>query len=66
MTQVHLSKLIDISKHKYVSSAEEEEKYPFKYPIHWRRPDEFMKTNLAKGLRPAEVFYEDIEPNDIK
>jgi calpain-15 len=49
-----------------VFSAEEEEKYPFKYPIHWRRAEEFMKADASKGLRPAEVFYEDIEPNDIK
>lgn len=49
-----------------IYSAEEEEKYPFKYEIHWRRANEFMRVDPAKGLRAPEVFYEDIEPNDIK
>jgi hypothetical protein len=28
--------------------------------------DDFLKEDPLKGIRPAEVFYEDIEPNDIK
>jgi hypothetical protein len=47
-------------------SAEDVPEYPFKYEIHWRRVDEFLRENPSQGLRPAEVFYEDIEPNDIK
>lgn len=58
--------LVPFGKDSFLTiSAEEEEKYPFKYPIHWRRADEFLKVDTKKGLRAAEVFYEDIEPNDI-
>lgn len=47
-------------------SVEETPQYPFKYELHWRRVDEFLRENQAQGIRPADVFYEDIEPNDIK
>lgn len=47
-------------------SDEEEKEYPFNDAIHWRRADDFLVPDKAKGLPEAKVFYEDIEPNDIK
>lgn len=39
---------------------------PFDVIIHWRRPSEFMKADFSEGLLEPNVFYESIEPNDIK
>jgi calpain-15 len=39
---------------------------PFDVVIHWRRPYEFMKADFAEGLLEPNVFYETIEPNDVK
>jgi len=34
--------------------------------VHWRRPKEFMEVNPEQGLREPAVFYESIEPIDVK
>jgi calpain-15 len=47
-------------------SLEEEKEYPFEDVIHWRRAKDFMLPNPELNLREASIFYEDIEPNDIK
>jgi calpain-15 len=47
-------------------SDEEEKSYPFGDAIHWRRADDFLVADKSKGIPEASVFYEDIEPNDIK
>lgn len=39
---------------------------PFDVIIHWRRPHEFLKADFQEGLLEPNVFYETIEPNDIK
>lgn len=39
---------------------------PFDVLIHWRRPQEFLKADYSEGLMDPAVFYETIEPNDIK
>ena len=39
---------------------------PYDVIIHWRRPSEFMKTDYNEGLAEPSVFYDSIEPNDIK
>lgn len=39
---------------------------PFDTLIHWRRPENFMKVDYNQGLLEANVFYESIEPNDIR
>ena len=39
---------------------------PFDTMIHWRRPEEFMKVDFNQGLLEPNVFYETIEPNDIR
>ena len=39
---------------------------PFDTLIHWRRPEEFMRIDHAQGLLEPNVFYESIEPNDIR
>lgn len=39
---------------------------PFDVIIHWRRPTEFLKADYSEGLMDPAVFYETIEPNDIK
>jgi calpain-15 len=47
-------------------SHEEEEKYPFESVVHWRRAKDFLVPDPAKGYREAAVFYESIEPGDVK
>jgi len=39
---------------------------PFDVIVHWRRPHEFLKADFAEGLLEPNVFYETIEPNDVK
>ena len=39
---------------------------PFDVFIHWRRPSEFMKADLANGLTEPSLFYENVEPTDLK
>ena len=39
---------------------------PFDTLIHWRRPEEFMRIDPGQGLLETNVFYESIEPNDIR
>lgn len=34
--------------------------------IHWRRPEEFMITDESRGLRKPTVFYDTIDPSDLK
>ena len=34
--------------------------------IHWRRPEEFMVVDEARGLRKPTVFYDTIDPSDLK
>jgi hypothetical protein len=40
--------------------------YPFDVIIHWRRPEEFMSVDYGQGLLEPSIFYESIEPNDIR
>lgn len=42
------------------------ESQPYTFPIVWKRPKEFMFIDESKGLMAPEVFYKQIEPNDIK
>ena len=62
--KVHSGKHLRISW--YIYSAEEVPEFPFKYEIHWRRADEFLREDKSKGLTAADVFYGGVEPNDIK
>lgn len=39
---------------------------PFRDPIVWKRPKDFMVVDESKGLFAPEVFYKKIEPDDIK
>lgn len=39
---------------------------PFDVVVHWRRPHQFMKADFGEGLMDPKIFYETIEPNDIK
>ena len=39
---------------------------PFDTLIHWWRPDEFMKVDYNQGLLEPNVFYQTLEPNDIR
>ena len=39
---------------------------PFDTLVHWRRPDDFMKVDINQGLLEPNVFYQSIEPNDIR
>ena len=39
---------------------------PFDVYVHWRRPVDFMKADIQLGLIEPSVFYESIEPNDLK
>lgn len=34
--------------------------------IHWRRPEEFMVVDESRGLRKPTVFYDTIDPSDLK
>ena len=34
--------------------------------IHWRRPEEFAVVDESRGLRKPTVFYDTIDPSDIK
>ena len=34
--------------------------------IHWRRPEDFMIIDESRGLRKPTVFYDTIDPSDIK
>ena len=42
------------------------EGHPYNFEIVWKRPLEFMQVDESIGLAPPEVFYKQIEPNDIK
>lgn len=39
---------------------------PFDTLIHWWRPDDFMNIDYHNGFLEPSVFYESIEPNDIR
>ena len=39
---------------------------PFDVVVHWRRTDEFLTSDFGEGLLEPNVFYETIEPNDVK
>lgn len=39
---------------------------PFDVIVHWRRPHEFMKSDYSEGILDPAVFYETIEPNDVR
>jgi len=39
---------------------------PFDVVIHWRKPEEFMTVDYHQGLLEPSIFYESIEPNDIR
>lgn len=39
---------------------------PFNIVVHWRKPNDFMKADFAEGLLEPQVFYETVEPNDVK
>jgi calpain-15 len=39
---------------------------PFDVLIHWRKPHEFMTVDYHQGLLEPSIFYESIEPNDIR
>lgn len=39
---------------------------PFDVIIHWRRPEDFMSVDYSQGLLEPSIFYESIEPNDIR
>lgn len=39
---------------------------PFDVIIHWRRPEEFMAVDYNQGLLEPSIFYDSVEPNDIR
>lgn len=39
---------------------------PFDVVVHWRRPQQFMPINYQEGLLEPNIFYDTIEPNDIR
>lgn len=39
---------------------------PFDVIVHWRRPLDFLKSDFQEGLLDPNVFYDTIEPNDVK
>lgn len=39
---------------------------PLDVVVHWRRPLEFLTVNFQEGLLEPNVFYETIEPNDVR
>ena len=39
---------------------------PFDIVVHWRRPSEFMITDYKLDLHQPAVFYNTVEPVDIK
>jgi len=39
---------------------------PFDVIVHWRRPHEFLKAEFSQGLQEPNVFYDTVEPNDIR
>jgi calpain-15 len=39
---------------------------PFDIIAHWRRPQDFLHVDFSQGLLEPNVFYETIEPNDVK
>lgn len=39
---------------------------PFDVLIHWRKPSDFMTVDYNQGLLEPSIFYESIEPNDIR
>ena len=39
---------------------------PFDVLVHWRKPQEFMTIDYHQGLLEPSIFYESIEPNDIR
>jgi calpain-15 len=49
-----------------VSVYNQESDHPFDVLIHWRRPEDFMSVEYSQGLLEPSIFYESIEPNDIR
>jgi hypothetical protein len=39
---------------------------PFDVLVHWRRPEDYVWVDYAQGLLEPSIFYESIEPNDIR
>ena len=39
---------------------------PFDFVVHWRRPTEFMITDYKLDLHQPAVFYNTVEPVDIR
>jgi calpain-15 len=39
---------------------------PFDVIVHWRRPEDYVWVDYAQGLLEPSIFYESIEPNDIR
>lgn len=34
--------------------------------IHWRRPHQFREIDANRGIKEVTVFYDSIDPSDIK
>lgn len=67
LKQSNLSHFVDIDFRPLENSIYDQTiESPFDCIIHWRRPNEFMKADYSAGLLEPNVFYESIEPNDIK
>ena len=39
---------------------------PLDVVLHWRRPSDFLLPDFSQGLLDPQLFYETIEPNDVK
>lgn len=38
----------------------------FETLVHWRRPKDFMEVDYSQDLRDPAVFYDSIDPGDIR
>ncbi|CAI2386182.1 unnamed protein product [Moneuplotes crassus] len=60
------SKFIDISFAPIDASVHNLKENPFDVLVHWRRPEDFVWVDYSQGLLEPSIFYESIEPNDIR
>lgn len=60
------SKFLDIGFIPTETSVHNLAENPFDVIAHWRRPEDFVWVDYAQGLLEPSIFYESIEPNDIR
>ena len=60
------SKFLDIEFIPVDASVHNQDENPFDVIVHWRRPEDFVWVDYQQGLLEPSIFYESIEPNDIR